>query len=147
MQNYKPDLKQFMSVCAANYAKVLRLLADDNKPATMEYSLDNKTELVFKLIETAPYTDTYKLKQKGSLKLLTEDICTFRVYHDAKVAEVIASSHPMMLPPIYSYPNKEMNMPDEKMQINRFLGQWLSFCLQFGQSHSKNKTCLAFLSP
>ena len=33
---------------------------------------------------------------------------------------------------IYSYPNAAMHQPDEKSQLNLFLGEWLSHCLACG---------------
>ncbi|EMP84373.1 hypothetical protein VC116063_002770 [Vibrio cholerae O1 str. 116063] len=36
----------------------------------------------------------------------------------------------------YDYPNENMVQPDEKAQLNRFLGDWLTFCLKHGISRS-----------
>lgn len=55
---------------------------------------------------------------------------TFRMYHDAKVAEVCAYQHCYRFQPKYAYPNKQMHQPDEKYQVNRLLADWLAHCLK-----------------
>lgn len=32
------------------------------------------------------------------------------------------------------YPNEQMLQPDEKFQLNQFLGEWLGYCQRNGQS-------------
>ena len=63
-----------------------------------------------------------------------------RVYLDVAMAEVVAS------PPFitrllarYPYPNPRMLARDEKWQLNRLLGEWLSCC--FGMDTSRAATC------
>ena len=34
----------------------------------------------------------------------------------------------------YEYPNRDMYQHDEKAQQNRFLGEWLSHCLNHGHA-------------
>jgi uncharacterized protein len=55
-----------------------------------------------------------------------------RLYHDAKAAEVIEFQHARRFAAVYPYPNPEMRQPDEKAQVNRFLGEYLSMCLACG---------------
>lgn len=54
---------------------------------------------------------------------------TVRMYHDAKVAEVVHCDglDIGILAPEYLYPNKHMYQRDEKRQVNRLLGEWLDF--------------------
>lgn len=145
-QKYKPSLTEYMSLCATNYAKMLPLIrSKDDEKKLHRYALGENGELIFKQIERASYTETYEVSLIQEVESLENQICRVRLYHDAKVAEVIANSHPLMLAPNHVYPNKKMKMPNEKIQLNRFLGEWLNFCLQFGQSHSLNKNYLAFL--
>ena len=56
-----------------------------------------------------------------------------RLYHDAKMAEVVSFQGCAAFLPEYFYPNKNMLQPDEKKQRNIFLGEWLSYCLAFGR--------------
>ena len=57
-----------------------------------------------------------------------------RVYHDAKAAEVIAFQDQRRFKAVYGYPNRQMRHPDEKVQINRFLGEFLRMCIAHGIS-------------
>ena len=55
-----------------------------------------------------------------------------RLYHDARVAEVISSQDIQQVQPRYDYPNVQMHHPDEKEQMNLFLKEWLQLCLRLG---------------
>ena len=57
-----------------------------------------------------------------------------QLYHDAKSAEVVAYQHQSRFHGAYEYPNKRMRARDEKEQLNRFLGEYLSLCLAVGMS-------------
>ena len=48
----------------------------------------------------------------------------------AEVVEYQGKRH--FLRAVYDYPNTDMRQPDEKAQINRFLGEYLSLCLTHG---------------
>ncbi|HBX56798.1 MAG TPA: DUF1249 domain-containing protein, partial [Pseudomonas sp.] len=52
--------------------------------------------------------------------------------HDARMAEVISAQSARRFRSIYPYPNAAMHQPDEKTQLNLFLGEWLSHCLACG---------------
>ena len=56
-----------------------------------------------------------------------------RLYHDARMAEVISSQDIKQIKPRYDYPNAAMHHPDEKQQINLFLKEWLQLCHELGQ--------------
>lgn len=58
---------------------------------------------------------------------------TIRLYHDARMAEVISNQDIKQVKPRYDYPNSKMHLPDEKEQINQFLKEWLQLCLKLGQ--------------
>ncbi len=58
---------------------------------------------------------------------------SLRVYHDARMAEVTAFDRHHRLSATYDYPNDKMYQRDEKVQLNRFLGEWLSHCLEHGR--------------
>jgi uncharacterized protein YqiB (DUF1249 family) len=53
-----------------------------------------------------------------------------RLYHDAKVAEVLSCQRISKLEPSYEYPNLKMHQRNEKQMVNIFLAEWLQFCLQ-----------------
>ncbi|MEO0442849.1 MAG: DUF1249 domain-containing protein [Pseudomonadota bacterium] len=56
-----------------------------------------------------------------------------RLYHDATLAEVIAWQGQRRFQPRHEYPNPQMYQRDEKAQLNTFLGELLSFCLEKGR--------------
>jgi uncharacterized protein YqiB (DUF1249 family) len=51
------------------------------------------------------------------------------------MAEVIGAEHARRFRSIYPYPNAAMHQPDEKAQLNVFLGEWLSHCLACGHEY------------
>ena len=57
-----------------------------------------------------------------------------RIYHDASTAEVISSQGQNNFQARYPRVNRMMYHSDEKNQINVFLGEWLSLCLEVGRS-------------
>ena len=55
-----------------------------------------------------------------------------RLYHDARTAEVIEIQKQRRFDPVYKYPNRKMRARDEKVQINKYLGEFLGNCLTNG---------------
>lgn len=88
------------------------------------------------LHEEARYTTTVDIVQLAQQNVAADHISRprirVRLYHDVAMAEVIAWDNHKHWLPVYSYPNKHMYLPDEKLAINRFLGDWLSHCLNLG---------------
>jgi len=144
-RKYIPDLKEFMALCASNYAKLNRIvnLAEVELGQAFSIAIDNQPNLLITLKQQSRHTATYELEQESAQVGLKRRYLV-RMYHDAKVAEVLSGLNKGMLPPVFPYPNEQMKQPDEKIQLNRFLSEWLNFCLEFGQSHSLNKTQLVF---
>lgn len=56
-----------------------------------------------------------------------------RLYHDARMAEVLSTQDIRQVKPRYDYPNYQMHQQDEKQQVNQFLNEWLHLCLDLGQ--------------
>lgn len=144
-KKYIPDLKEFMALCASNYAKLSRLvnMVELELGEGFALPIENQPKLLISLEQNSKHTATYKLEQDSD-KISLKRRYLVRMYHDAKVAEVLSGLNQGMLPPVYPYPNSQMKQPDEKIQLNRFLSEWLNFCLEFGQSHSLDKTQLVF---
>ena len=57
---------------------------------------------------------------------------TMRLYHDAKMAEVISCDKVRCIRPRYEKLNHTMYQTDEKSQWNKFLSEWLEYCLEYG---------------
>jgi len=88
-------------------------------------------------------TDTTGFKQRD-LAWLNPLRIDARAYHDAGMLEVtdfagfdgapVASTTHRRVQGRYSYPNPAMHQQDEKLQQNKFLADWLSHCLHFGEA-------------
>lgn len=88
-----------------------------------------------KIVEAFKYTCTLEIVQLPEFKQwMTNPSMLVRVYHDANTAEVISYQGHRNLQPRYTRPNPKMYHPDEKMQVNQFLGEWLTHCLNVGRS-------------
>ena len=86
-------------------------------------------------MEAFKYTTTLEIEQRPELrKWMTNPSMLVSVYHDASTAEVVSYQGHRNLKPRYSTPNPDMYHSDEKMQVNSFLGDWLTHCLKVGRS-------------
>ncbi len=94
-----------------------------------------KVTVSIKILEAFKYTSTLEIEQQPEFKKwMTNPSMLVRVYHDANTAEVVSYQGHRNLKSRYSRPNPQMYQPDEKMQVNRFLGEWLTHCLEVGRS-------------
>lgn len=83
--------------------------------------------------EVAPYTTTIEVLQlQGKVSFVAPARMRVRLYHDVAMAEVVGWNRHRHWLPKYDYPNKHMYHPDEKLSLNRFLGDWLSYCRKRG---------------
>lgn len=136
-ERYRVDLLELQAACEANYLRLMRLLPDmRNQPDTRRIAMSQGDRLlgvlVLTVVESCPYTTTVQLRQEDCLPWLPVPRMDVRVYHDARMAEVIGAEHARRFRGIYSYPNAQMHQPDEKNQLNLFLGEWLGHCLACG---------------
>ncbi len=135
-RKYIPDLTQQMAICQLNYGRILRLLPEMQASARREFSLSyqaREVQVTLWVEEAFRYTSTVVMRQTqtgGSPWLESPDIVV-RLYHDARMAEVVCTRR-RQLSGVYQYPNDQMHQPDEKYQLNQFLAEWLNQCLRFG---------------
>jgi uncharacterized protein YqiB (DUF1249 family) len=114
--------------------KVLEGLASEFFISDLDDS-DEKVTVRIKILEAFKYTTTLEITQKPELKKwMTNPSMLVRVYHDASTAEVVSYQGHRNLKPRYTQPNPKMYHADEKMQVNKFLGEWLTHCLKVGRS-------------
>lgn len=143
-QRYQIDLAADMAECEANYARLARLLPGDELPSRT-FGVGH-AQMSIDVVERCPYTTTLQISQRPQWPLApnvfsTVDArLTVRVYHDARLAEVVEFASRRRVQPRYDYPNPGMHQPDEKSQWNRFLGEWLSHCLQHGFDLRESQT-------
>ena len=114
--------------------KVLEGVASEFFISDFEDSSEKVTVRI-KILEAFKYTTTLEITQKPEFKKwMTNPSMLVRVYHDASTAEVVSYQGHRNLKPRYTQPNPKMYHADEKMQVNKFLGEWLTHCLKVGRS-------------
>ena len=84
--------------------------------------------------EVTKYTTLIDICQSDETPVFPLPKMSVRLYHDARVAEVCSSGHFSRVKARYDYPNAKLMQKDEKYQLNKFLGDWLTFCLKTGIS-------------
>lgn len=136
-ERYRLDLVELQATCAANYARLMRLLPDMREHVgTRRVALSQGEHLLgvlaLEVLEACPYTTTLQLRQEHSWPWLPVPPLQVRVYHDARMAEVVSAASARGFRSTYLYPNSAMHQPDEKTQLNQFLGEWLCHCLACG---------------
>lgn len=90
------------------------------------------SEVRIQVLERSPYTTHIRLTQLPQAPWSKKPSLTVRMYHDARSAEVVEYQHARHFRAVYDYPNQYMRQPDEKVQVNRFLGEFLALCLEHG---------------
>ena len=128
--NYQ--VENSLSLYERNFHKLLEWLPDLNRrQGSFVLVADDQSPVCVEVLEQNPYTTTIHLRQ--NMQGVGPWACVLsmkvRIYHDAQVAEVIASQGIHSFQPFYPYPNPKMLQPYEKRRVNQFLGEWLSYCL------------------
>tara|TARA_R110000737_G_scaffold982_3_gene2830 strand:- start:7656 stop:8114 length:459 start_codon:yes stop_codon:yes gene_type:complete len=140
VKKYRPHLPTLMTLCEVNYMLLLRILADKEQVAEQRcFFISDFLSYRVTVNEVTKYTTLLTISQEANIRgyNLTElyrPKMVVRLYHDARMAEVISNQDVRQIKPRYDYPNDKMHLPDEKQQVNYFLKEWLQLCLQFGQA-------------
>ena len=151
---YRPKLSTLINLCEVNYMLLIRLLASNNNEEIIgeerKFFISDFLAYNIKTLEITRYTSLISICQEmpnaekvndehddNRKRFLFSSILhpkmTIRLYHDARMAEVISNQDIRQVKPRYDYPNSKMHLPDEKEQINIFLKEWLQLCLKLGQ--------------
>ena len=87
---YIQSLPKYLTLCEHNYVRLLKLLPSErNIGSIREVKLGN-SEFATKIDGSAKYTMDISIKQlTGMVKGIAPLYLTARLYHDAKVAEII----------------------------------------------------------
>ncbi len=121
--------------CELNYARLMRLYADMRivPERVFQAGVRQQFSLSFKVLERSRYTTALRL-DLGLMGLPWAGFRNLRlcVYHDARMAEVTGCNLHRLDRIRYLYPNPAMHQPDEKVQLNHFLGIWLDYFLAEG---------------
>ncbi|GEN27663.1 hypothetical protein HVA01_13090 [Halovibrio variabilis] len=137
---YVTDLKSLQGECSANYLRLVRLVGDMEAGQRRQIALRGDKQhfgdLQLYIHEQAPYTTMVDVSQTGPLdKVLEGPRMRVHLYHDVRMAEVTDFQRERHFNGRYRYPNARMHQPDEKLQLNRFLGEWLAHGLAHGHAH------------
>ena len=139
-KHYSIDLNSHMAECEANYARLMRLmpmLAEGDRSVFAMVLGESEPRVILRVIARHKYTTVVELSQENAGESsgdVPETRIAIRVYHDAKAAEVITFQNQRGFRAVYGYPNHQMRHPDEKVQVNRFLGEFLRMCIAHGIS-------------
>ncbi|QPG07245.1 DUF1249 domain-containing protein [Salinimonas marina] len=119
------------ATCEVNYARFLQVLPDcDTQDLAFEFTIGTHLSYRITLTDTARYTTTLLVEQLNAhTPAYLKPSMEVRLYHDARMAEVISSQNTGAFAPSYAYPNRNMRQRNEKQLVNQFLGEWLQFCL------------------
>ena len=125
-KRYQPDINKFLALCGRNYFHILKWLPMETHQGDTWLVEDKMGCLSVRLIENTNYTQLIEISRGvGKSDYIHAPCVSVRVYHDAKLAEVLTSRQISQLSPVYDYPNIRMYHRDEKYQVNAFLEELL----------------------
>ena len=135
-------LRDLLAVAETNHVLLLQLM-----PAMREQSLrvfavtgpsGQVAEVRLSVRERGPFTTLLDIVETHATDgWVAPMLATVRLSHDARVAEVTEFRRRRRLQARYPYPNPDMLQPDEKLQVNRLLGEWLQHCLRWGEARDR----------
>ncbi len=132
----RANLENLHVDCELNYVRLMRLIPDMGEDVRVRFLAGSCDECLLDIEVTAcsKYTRLLKLTGRiGDMPWVGEQRMAVGVYMDARMAEVISCGAERVRLLRYPYPNDQMYGPDEKNQINRFLGKWLEHFIQYGR--------------
>ncbi|WP_246434554.1 DUF1249 domain-containing protein [Teredinibacter haidensis] len=133
------NLKAHHAQCELNFHRMLNLMPrwkDGENQWLFRVGANDRFQVRLRITESARYTTTVEVLQHQQ-GLEPPRLCV-RLYHDANMAEIISWDRHRHWLPKYNYPNPQMYMPDEKLELNRFLGDWLEVCHSQGYASLDN---------
>jgi uncharacterized protein YqiB (DUF1249 family) len=135
---YVPYLPDFLSLCERNYAQLRFFLPRQQRAGQRcVIHLNASDSYQVELLELCKYTTTIRIELiSQSVTLWLKPRFEVRLYHDARLAEVLSCQHVRQFKAVYNYPNVDMLLPDEKRQINLLLRDWLNLCARRGYQNN-----------
>ena len=134
-KRYIQSLPKYLTLCEHNYVRLLKLLPRTRTIGSAHAIKLGNSEFNISVDNTQKYTMDISIRQvKGMVNGIEPLYLTARIYHDAKVAEIIHHDYHQRIKPSYGYPNPKMHQKDEKYQLNAFLYDWLIAVVENGQA-------------
>jgi|SRR6056300_1589160 uncharacterized protein YqiB (DUF1249 family) len=128
-------LADLHGTCELNYLRLTRLCPDLRVVQRRELFAGSRRQfgLSIEVTERSAFTTMVRLnlRMENMLWAGLQNL-VLRVYHDASMLEVAFCDDKRIGSIRYRYPNAAMYMPDEKVQLNEFLGIWLDYFLAHG---------------
>ncbi len=152
-KRYKVNLPEQQMTCELNYRRLLSLVPNVIElPVTSNHVLalgdmtTVETIIEISVVEQTKYTSVVHIVQYYPLQRAVSSIknhlghqqlylyqVDVRLYHDVAMAEVVKCQRYHQFQPRYDYPNIKMHQINEKVQLNRFLGELLIHVSRHGR--------------
>ncbi|MCF2859005.1 DUF1249 domain-containing protein [Pseudoalteromonas sp. SMS1] len=130
---YVQSLPKYITLCEHNYLRALKVMPEEEVGNQCQIKM-GAMDFFIAVDAVAKYTTDISIRQKHALSShIGEFELAVRLYHDARVAEVIQHNYHQKVKPSYRYPNPNMHHKDEKYQLNAFLADWLLACIERGR--------------
>lgn len=131
---YRIDLSDLHAQCEANYHRLMRLFPAYEQQSHCTFEAGD-VSVTLEVTARDRYTTDMRLRYQGALSHFgSNSYLDLRLYHDARMAEVVHCSTSRRFEARYRYPNPDMLQRDEKFQQNRFAAELMEFCLINGRS-------------
>ncbi len=134
-KRYQPYVPDFLSLCERNYAQLRHLLPRSGQVGdALQIQVSAADKYLLKLLELCKFTTTVRIEHysdphaPAAVTSWLRPQFEVRLYHDARLAEVVACQQVRQFKAVYDYPNTDMLQPDEKRQINLLLRDWFGLC-------------------
>lgn len=137
-------LESLPSVYEQNYRLFLRLMPHlKSLRESTTIAINGLDQLAITLREQCRYTSVLDIHYHlhANQRLLPNLELTIRIYHDARLAEVVRYQHHGRFLARYPYPNPQMYQPLEKRQINLFFRDWLVHCIKKNKLSVNSTRC------
>ena len=124
-----------MWIFEANYDRLMLMVPQiEAMHSGARSSVPDARNLILDVLDSSRYTTTIGLTQYLNLDgvMVPNPHMRIRLYHDAKVAEVVAYQNQSRFKHRYPYPNPKMLLRHEKRAVNQFLAEWLTHCVVMG---------------
>ena len=133
-KGYHIDLSELHAQCEANYHRLMRLFPGYEQQTCCTFEAGD-AQIELEVTARDRYTTDFRLRYQGAVSQpVSASALDLRLYHDARMAEVVHCSTSRRFEARYRYPNPEMLQRDEKFQQNRFAAELMEFCLNNGRS-------------
>ncbi|MDE0093354.1 MAG: DUF1249 domain-containing protein [Gammaproteobacteria bacterium] len=136
--HYRFDLFDYLAECDANYLRLVNLLYSNLSRSlqSTEYVIQKSNSTIeFDVLRPSRYVSIVTVTQRIPVSL-PDLMMEVRMFHDVQCAEVVTFQGNETYLARYTTGDPSSRTPDEKSQINRFLGELLNWCINKGEARS-----------